>query len=277
VNLLLAASVTLLVHFFLAAAVGSHAEVYGYNQWRWASIVLVTGVVGVVLYLRRGEPLEPAESETVDAPEPPGDRSHRKRLAEPNTLHLELPDGTTLTGSERAALGALLEEASARCGTADHAEDPPGDAEVDATEIDWSEIETDAVLEAVFAEHDAGYSTLEVWWTDRLLPALEALPDVPTPADAEAYTLDVRVRERPHEDDGQRFLVDDGDRAAEFLRAEDRIELQDTGDRDQLTPAWIRLAKAEIEATQPVPSRSGSRTAEPELERESTAADDHWQ
>jgi hypothetical protein len=278
VELVLFAGVTLLVHFSLAAAVGSHAEVHGYNQWRWAPIVLITGVVGVLLYLRRGEPPAPDDTDPAipDRPPPSADRSHRKRLADPNTLHLDLPDGTTLTGSERAAVAAVIEEAIARGGpTADHGAETSGDPTPDPSKIDWSEVETEATLEAVFAEHDAGYSTLEVWWTDRMRPALQALPDVPTPPDAEAFTLDLRVRERPYEDEGQRFLVDDGDRSAEFRRIEGRIELFDSDTGDQLTPAWVRLAKTEIEAIQPTPSSSGSRAVDPESERESTTADEH--
>jgi hypothetical protein len=255
-------AITLLGHFLLAAIVGSHAEVHGRRQWRWAMIVLLTGLLGALWYVQsdpdphssdrsRSDTEEQAIPEAVLPSEWDEDASRRKRLADPNTLHLDLPDGTTLTGSERAAVGGLLEQATERAagsGEWSGAMDATGEHHGDV-DLDWSRVDVEALVENVFETQDAGYAHVDVWWTDCIRPALSGLPDVTPPpeSDVDAYTVDFRIRERYRDDETRAFLVDDGERTGEFERRDGEIQASAETYREH-GPGWVSLARDRIAA-----------------------------
>lgn len=264
---------TTLGHVLLAAAVGAHAEVHGRSPWRWAPIVLLTGVLGLLWYAKTAGS-NPREAGARDDPEHDGraergaaadaglepsipddwleDRPRHKRLADPNSLHLDLPDGTTLTGSERKAVVAVIERIEAA------RDDENGEGE------DEGEVDTGSLIEDAFEEHDAGYDDPRVWWTGCVHPALEALPEVEPPADADDYRLEFDVREVHHDGPGTAVIVDDGERSGRFLIRDGRVEPESAEVLSEGGPRWARLAAERVSERREgtIASRSGHARAE---------------
>lgn len=272
---------TLLAHVLLAMGVGAHAEVTGRRHWRWAPIVLVTGVLGVAWYFLSNPPEEPAESPltAADVPEDALDRRPReKRLADPNTLHIDLPDGTTLTGTEQQAVSAVIErmrqeESDQKATAADARENPtgagedatPNPAPVESGAIGGAPTQpqrpssdetqaplpddpppTETLIDDVFEDERAGYRYPDVWWTDLIHPALAALPDVPVPADADEYELDLELRELYDERPGTYIEATDGERTGQFRIVDNRVEAVDSSVYADTSPRWAQYAKDEI-------------------------------
>lgn len=216
---------TILGHVLLAAGIGAHTEITGRRTWRWVPIVLLVGIIGVVWYLTT-DPSEESPSSANTAPDtipeeaPNWDRSRAKRLADPNSLHIDLPDGTTLTSDEQQAVGAVI----------DYLEDH---TDADTAEI-WSE---------VFADYPAGYQYPAVWWTECVHPALDGLPEVSPPGDGADSTLDFSVRERYTDGPERMIEVSDGDRSALFEVHENDV-IPASGDIvAETSPGWVRLAQ----------------------------------
>lgn len=240
---------TLAGHTLLAAGVGAHAEITGRRRWPWVPLVLLTGVFGALVYGRRSTAGEVAAaggpgadasdagawngSATVDdadqLPEERPDwldrRSRAKRLADPGSLHVDLPDGTTLTSKDQAAVAAAVEFREER---------PDADA--------------DELVETVFEESPAGYDDPDVWWTDCVFPALSGLPEVDPPLGAERRTLDLSVREVERLEDRRVVRVEDGRRHAEFSAREGEVWAADGDAVARTSPGWMRLAHGAAEA-----------------------------
>lgn len=262
-------AVTLLAHALLAAGVGAHAEVTRRRPWRWAPRVLLTGVVGVVWYALRSSPRSPDDSaesagplgavdsttstptgdgtatDAADLPpdapipdEPPDwDRPRSKRLADPNSLHIDLPDGTTLTSRDQKAVTASIE----------YLDEHP-DAGVDE------------LCEEVFPEANAGYALPDVWWTETVRPALEALPEVEPPTDAHRRTLSFSVTELAHGGPETLVEVADGTRSATFRVGGDDVVPTSGRAIAETTPGWMRLARdAAVEWQDRTTGRSADR------------------
>lgn len=251
--------VTLLAHVVLAAGVGAHAEVTGRNVWRWVPVVLVTGVVGLGWYVTRTtrgiEPGGPASGvdphagsgnletagdevggaggvkgaeDAVDGglPEqvPDWDRSRTKRLADPNSLHIDLPDCTTLTSEDQRAVSAVIE----------YLEENP-------------EATTDDIVSDVFPRNDNGYHDHRVWWTEIIHPALEGLPEVEPPADAEEATLSFHVSALEDDLAEETVAVTDGENRAVFEFQKDTPVPIRAKELNEYGPGWMRLARDAIQ------------------------------
>ncbi len=237
---------TILAHTLLAAGVGAHAEVAGNRPYRWAAIVLFTGIFGVLLYLRRGETETHASS--VDDSEHPTsttlpdadwdpDRPRSKRLADPNALHIDIPDGPTLTPTEQDAVGTVAEYLDAHPDT-----------------------DTHTLFDTVFPEAPAGYTYPAVWWTECVYPALDALPEVTPPSDGADHTLAFSVTAREAADGQQRFEVSDGTRSAVFELQNTAVVPASGRAITETSPGWIRLARGAVsEQTTIDTDRSPSR------------------
>ena len=332
---------TVLGHILLAMFVGAHAEVHGRRHWRWAPIVLVTGVLGTLWYVLSDPPEEGAAESPLSVADPPEDilerRPREKRLADPNTLHVDLPDGTTLTGSEQKAVSAVIERLDATgdesgtaaggagtstdeagwnsetgssspgigaegfgrsaagvgAGTTDDVVDPVGttddvvdsagttddvvdsvgttddvvdsvgttddvvdsvgttDDRVGVQESDDADghddpPETETIVEEVFPKHNASYTYPDLWWTDCVKPALEALPEVDPPPDAEEYAIDLEIREVYDERPGTTLEATDGERTGRFRIVDGRVEAASSRVYAETSPRWAQYAKDQI-------------------------------
>lgn len=259
---------TLLAHLLMAMGIGAHAEVTGRRHWRWAPIVLVTGVLGVGWYLLSDPPDEPADSplQAADAPESVLDRRPReKRLADPNTLHVDLPNGTSLTGTEQKAVSAVIEQmretedndtAQAPGTTETQPVDPgaigrgppqpPSSADEDLAPLPDEPPPTEVLIDAAFEEQQAGYRYPDVWWTDLIHPALEGLPDVEPPADAAEYDVEPQLREVYDERRGTTIEATDGERTGQFRIVDGRVEAVDSSVYAETSPRWAQYVKEYI-------------------------------
>lgn len=252
--------VTALGHVLLAMGVGAHAEVHGRSPFRWAPIVLVGGLAGLLWYAVDA----PDESRVDDASDAPAanhwggstavvstpeqlpderpdwldERSREKRLADPNSLHIDLPDGTTLTSEDQAAVTAVVE----------HLEDHP-------------DADADDLCTEVFPDARAGYEYPDVWWTECVHPALEGLPDVDPPPGSDRRRLAIDVRELESHD-GQRWVeASDGERSAEFRVTATGIEAASGAAFSRTSMGWMRVAYEAVEEWRD--RRNGSFEAEP--------------
>lgn len=217
---------TVLAHVVLAAGVGAHTEIAGRRTWRWVPLVLLTGLIGVLWYLSTDRPethSSTASQTDLSIPEhgPDWERSRAKRLADPNSLHIDLPDGTTLTSDEQQAVGAVVDFLEAN---------PDAD--------------TDTIQSTVFADYPAGYQYPAVWWTECIYPALDELPDVSPPADGAEATLSFTVRER-YTDGPERLVeISDRDRSALFEVRDTDVIPASSDVVAETSPGWVRLAQA---------------------------------
>lgn len=273
---------TIASHVLLAIFVGAHAEISGRSRLRWVPFVLVAGVIGALWYFgsaddgaNAGDGDGAADSDTeaaadestawngeatVDDPDAVPDerpdwldrRSRDKRLHDPNSLHVDLPDGTTLTSEEQAAVGAVIEYIE---------EEPEADAhdvceevfEAAAAEPDGPDLDLDSGFGAAFgagdddsgpdrSDADAGYEDADVWWTEIVHPALRGLPEVEPPprADERELTFDVRTVEEL--EDRRVLEIDDGRRREEFFAKDGEVWAADGDAVARTTPGWMRLA-----------------------------------
>ena len=240
----------IVLHVVLAVGVGAHAEIRGRSRLRWVPLVLLVGVVGVVWYVanapadgdvaagaaddgteRGGSARGWSGTATVDHPDEIPDerpewldrRSRAKRLADPSTLHIDLPDGTTLTSDEQAAVGAAIEYLD---------EDP------DAT--------ADDVCEHVFEDADAGYQHPGVWWTETVCPALRGLPDVEPPPGSTERELAFTVDPVEELEDRRGVAGDDGQRREDFFVQDGEVWAADGDAVARTSPGWMRLAHGAV-------------------------------
>lgn len=219
--------ITALAHTLLAAGVGAHTEVSNRRTIKWVLITLLFGVFGLIWYALSSQPDSTDQYQTQNSVYPQKtpeewDRPRSKRLVAPNSLHIDLPNGMTLTPKEQKAVSRSTE----------YLENNP-----DATTKD--------LYEEVFPNTHAQYTYPDVWWTDLVYPALETLPEVSPPSDGSDHLLSFSVR--PVDFSGPETLVEvsDGTRSATFEKHDDDFIPVSGAEFADTSAQWVRLAQKE--------------------------------